>query len=623
MCGIVAYAGIRLDKDPLEVVMNGLKRLEYRGYDSAGISFFTGHTVLRTIKSPGRLKALEEKLRAASIIDFSSHRIATGHTRWATHGEPSIENAHPHNDCTGRISVVHNGIIENHRQLQEWLKLEGHIFTSSTDTEILPHLIEHSLNHEKKTLEKAIQDILRQVTGSYAIAVMYRDEPDKIVVARHGSPLLIGLGEDEFFAASDASAILNHTRDVIYLEDGEMAVFDAARGSYKIISIEKGESITKKTHQIGWSVEQAQKGGYPHFMLKEICEAPTVIENAMGGRILKNENIVDIKEFQQITPKLEKIKRIYITACGTSYYASLLGKYLFEAFTKIPTEIYYASEFRYLPPPLDEETLVIVLSQSGETADTLEALREAKRSRALTIALANVVGSTLTREADVTTFIQAGPEIAVASTKAFIAQLVTLVITAIAFGKIKMRISSMLEERMVAKLKNLPGQALSVLNRKDEIWQIAKKYSIYKNFLYLGRTYNWPVAIEGALKLKEIAYIHAEGYPAGEMKHGPLALIDEEFPTMAIATQDRMYEKIISNIQELKARRGPVIAVASEENDEIAYLADDVIRIPNVEPILSPIITTIPLQLFAYCVAVAKKTDVDNPRNLAKSVTVE
>ncbi len=610
MCGIVGYTG-RLDSVP--ILLEGLKRLEYRGYDSAGIAVLAGKGIsLRRVA--GKIARLEESLSKDNGRMAGPTGIA--HTRWATHGVPSERNAHPQLDLSGRIAVVHNGIIENYEALKKFLAKEGHTFRSETDTEVLAHLIGHFYDG---TLETAVQKALREVRGTYGIAVVSSDEPEKIVGARNGSPLVVGVGQGENFVASDVCAILRHTRQVVYLADQEMAVLtpDAVRTT----TIEN-ESIDKEIEEIAWNLEMAEKGGYEHFMLKEIFEQPRSIENGMRGRLVEETGDAHLGGLNLSEEKLRSLRRIIITACGTSWHAGLIGEYMIEEFARIPVEVEYASEFRYRSPIIEEDTLVVAISQSGETADTLAAMREAQRKGAKVLGICNVVGSTIAREADGGIYIHAGPEIGVASTKAFTSQITVLAILTLLLAR--MRAMSQADgQRMVRALREIPSQVEQILAKADQVRAIAKAHKNHANFLYLGRGYNFPIALEGALKLKEISYIHAEGYPAAEMKHGPIALIDKNMPVVFIATRDAAYEKMLGNLQEVKARHGRIIAVASEGDTLIAEKADHVITIPRTLDALTPILAVIPLQLLAYEMAVERGCDVDQPRNLAKSVTVE
>ncbi|OGF61898.1 glutamine--fructose-6-phosphate aminotransferase [Candidatus Giovannonibacteria bacterium RIFCSPLOWO2_01_FULL_44_40] len=618
MCGIVGYIGKR---NALPIVIDGLRALEYRGYDSAGVALWDGAKI-RFEKAAGRVSALESRLSRKSTLWNGKSAIA--HTRWATHGKPSDRNAHPHADCQGGIFVVHNGIIENYAELREALIREGHSFLSETDTEVLAHLFERPfLSSGKIFLEDAVLEGLRHVDGTFGIAVISKHDPEKIVVARRGSPIILGVGDEEYLVASDASAIVGVTKNVVYLHDNEAAVL--APSQMQIFNLSK-KAIQKSVDKIDWDISQAQKGGFDHFMQKEIFEGPSALENVFLGRLIdpptgggsaKLGGIVAVRD------RLLRAKKIIISACGTSYYAGLVGKHYFEEFAKIPASVEYASEFRYSNPVIDSDTAAIFISQSGETADTLEALREAKKRGALALGIVNVVGSTIARESDAGVYNHAGPEIGVASTKAFVSQLGALALLALFLGRERGAVSDVLGQKLVRELKAMPAKMKRVLSGDAEIKKLAEKYLKYKNFLYLGRKYQFPVALEGALKLKEISYRHAEGYASGEMKHGPIALIDENFPTVALAPKDPVYEKILSNIQEIKARNGRVLAVATEGDAKIGKLADDVIFIPQTLEMLTPLLSVIPLQLFAYHTAVLLGLDVDKPRNLAKSVTVE
>ncbi|OGF59707.1 glutamine--fructose-6-phosphate aminotransferase [Candidatus Giovannonibacteria bacterium RIFCSPHIGHO2_01_45_12] len=622
MCGIVGYIG---KKNALPIVIDGLKALEYRGYDSAGVALWDG-VKIRFEKTAGRVSALESRLSRKSW----SGKSAIAHTRWATHGKPSDRNAHPHADCQSGIFVVHNGIIENYAELREALIREGHSFLSETDTEILAHLFERPfLSAGQIFLEDAVLEGLRHVNGTFGLAVISKHDPEKIVVARRGSPIILGIGDGEYLVASDASAVVGITKNVIYLHDNEAAVLTPSK--MEIFSTLGGSAfggnLSQKTLQkpidkIDWDISEAQKSGHPHFMRKEIFEGPSALENVLLGRLLE-EGSAKLGGIVAVRDRLLQAKKIIISACGTSYYAGLVGKYYFEELAKIPASVEYASEFRYSNPVIDPDTVAIFVSQSGETADTLEALREAKKRGALTLGVVNVVGSTIARESDAGIYNHAGPEIGVASTKAFISQLGALVLLALFLGRERGAVSDVLGQKLVMELKALPAKMKKVLAGDAGVKKLAEKYSKYKNFLYLGRKYNFPVALEGALKLKEISYRHAEGYASGEMKHGPIALIDENFPTVALAPKDPVYEKILSNIQEIKARNGRVLAVATEGDEKIGKLADDVIFIPQTLEMLTPILSVIPLQLFAYHTAALLGLDVDKPRNLAKSVTVE
>jgi glucosamine--fructose-6-phosphate aminotransferase (isomerizing) len=608
MCGIVGYVGPR---EATGLLIEGLKRLEYRGYDSAGVSITNGGG-LETRKAAGKISKLESVMNGSPIHGT----VGIAHTRWATHGPPTECNAHPHHDCTNTIAVVHNGIIENASILKAELEARGHTFRSETDTEVLAHLIEAEYEDD---LEGAVADALRQVEGTYGIAVVSSRDPDKIVAARKGSPLLLGVGEGEYYVASDASAILQHTRQVVYLDDGEVAVL--SRNGYQVVDLRERE-LQKPVTKIDWDLEQIEKGGFPHFMLKEIFEQPQTIENTMRGRLLLDEGDAKLGGIDLPAEKLLEADQIIITACGTSWHAGLIGEQLIEEFARIPVEVEYASEFRYRNAVVTPKTIAIVISQSGETADTLAALREAKHRGATTIGIVNVVGSTISRETDCGMFTHAGPEIGVASTKAFTSQVVSLALFTLKVAR--MRGLSVVKGREIAEaLSKLPSQIQQILDRASEIEVLAEEFKRAPNFLYLGRGYNFPTALEGALKLKEISYIHAEGYPAAEMKHGPIALIDEMMPVVFIAPHDSVFEKLVSNVQEVKARKGTVIAITTREEEALAGKVDYEFRIPETIEELTPVLAAIPLQLLAYYIAVKRGANVDQPRNLAKSVTVE
>jgi glucosamine--fructose-6-phosphate aminotransferase (isomerizing) len=597
----------------LPILVEGLRRMEYRGYDSAGLSILMDGRI-ETRKAAGKLTALEQTLR-----DGGEPAGACGiaHTRWATHGAPTSVNAHPHIDCAGNFSVVHNGIIENYATLR--LKLEGlgHTFQTETDTEVLAHMIEEAYSG---SLEEAVRASLRQVEGTYGLAIISNLDPDKIVVARRGSPLLLGIGDDgEYYVASDVAAILSHTRRVIYLDDGEMAVL--TRDGYQTLSI-RGGTVSKEIEQVAWDLDEIEKGGYEHFMLKEIMEQPETLRNAMRGRLLEEEGKVRLGGVTLPLEELNQIKRIIITACGTSWHSALIGEYMLEELARIPVEVEYASEFRYRNPIIDKGTLVVVISQSGETADTLAALREARHRGAKVMGIVNVVGSTIARETDFGIYLHCGPEIGVASTKAFTGQVLALAMFTVLLGRLR-SLSVLQGREIVNALKELPSKIEQVLELNDAIRELARTYKDSTNFLYLGRGYNYPAALEGALKLKEVSYIHAEGYPAAELKHGPIALVDENMPVVVIAPDDSVYQKVVSGIEEVKARGGRVIAVASEGNTDLVSKVDHLITIPRTIDPLTPILATIPLQLLADHIAVLRGCNVDMPRNLAKSVTVE
>jgi glutamine---fructose-6-phosphate transaminase (isomerizing) len=610
MCGIVGYIGAR-QVTPL--LIEGLKRLEYRGYDSAGITVAeNGRLVTR--KAVGKIKELEASL-ASDALPAADCGIA--HTRWATHGAPNERNAHPHIDCTGEIVLVHNGIIENAGTLKKKLISLGHEFRTETDSEVIAHLIEETY---EDSLEEAVRAALTQVEGAYGLAIMSSREPGKIIGARRGSPLLVGIGnDDEYFIASDIAAVLAHTRDFVYLEDGEMAVL--TREGYQIFSL-KGSEVTKEITRVDWDLDAIEKSGFDHFMMKEITEQPETLKNTMRGRLLEEEGTAKLGGLEHLLDELLETEQIIITACGTSWHAAIIGEYMLEELAGIPVEVEYASEFRYRNPVIKPNTLVIAISQSGETADTLAAVREAKRHGATAMGIVNVVGSTIARETDGGVYIHAGPEIGVASTKAFTSQVVTLALFTLLMAR--QRNMSVLQGReIVAALKNLPEQVERVLEMNDAIRELGRTYKGAGNFLYLGRGYNFPTALEGALKLKEISYIHAEGLPAAEMKHGPIALITGEMPVVVIAPNDAVYSKVVSNIEEVKTRGGRVIAVVSDGNAELGDKVDHLIAIPETIDMLTPVLATVPLQLLAYHIAVMRGCNVDQPRNLAKSVTVE
>ncbi|MDZ7331246.1 MAG: glutamine--fructose-6-phosphate transaminase (isomerizing) [candidate division KSB1 bacterium] len=610
MCGIVGYIG---PKPAAPILLEGLKRLEYRGYDSAGISTIaTGKLLIH--KRSGKIAELEAELQKRELPGT----VGIGHTRWATHGEPSWINAHPHDDCTGKIAIIHNGIIENYAALKADLQARGHHFKTQTDTEVLVHLIEQ-FYQANGGLEAAVREALLLIKGTYGIAVICSDEPDMLITARNGSPIVLGIGDREYLIASDVAAIAGHTCNVTYLDDNEMAI---VRRESLVIKTIDDRPVQKRIEQIPYNLEQIEKGGYPHFMLKEIMEQPQTIFDSMRGRLLEEEGTARLGGIQHEVESLLYARRILITACGTSWHAALIGEYMIEELVRIPVEVEYASEFRYRDPILDRDTVVIVISQSGETADTLAAVREAKRKRAKVFGICNVVGSSIARETDAGIYLHAGPEIGVASTKAFTSQVTVLALLTLLLGRMTSMSASRGRE-IVQELKCLPQKVSKILKSHQDIAAIADQYADKQNFLYLGRGYNFPVALEGALKLKEISYIHAEGYPAAEMKHGPIALIDENMPVVFIATRDSTYDKIITNIEEVRARKGRVIAIASEDDVFIRSKVDHVIYIPPTLEFLAPILTIIPLQLLAYFIAVRRGCDVDRPRNLAKSVTVE
>jgi glutamine---fructose-6-phosphate transaminase (isomerizing) len=612
MCGIVGYVG---PKNATPILVEGLRRLEYRGYDSAGLTVLGKDGAVQTLRRAGKLKELESALKSESLTG----RCGIGHTRWATHGPPTQGNAHPHLSADGSIALVHNGIIENASTLRKKLLEEGVEFQSDTDTEVVVHLIDH-LWPQDGSLEDAVVAALEQVIGAYGIAVVSSRDPEKIVVARQGSPLLLGVGSNgEFLVGSDAAAVVAHTREVVYLNDGDYAVLTPE--GYRTYHLRQGP-VQRQVHQVTWDLAAIEKGGFEHFMLKEIFEQPRTLEDVTRGRLLEEEGSARLGGITLDDRELLSMERIVITACGTSWHSALIGEYMLEELARIPTKVEYASEFRYKNPVVDDKTLVIVVSQSGETADTLAALREAKRRGARVMGIVNVVGSTIARETDFGVYLHAGPEIGVASTKAFTSQVAALALFTLYLAR--RRNLSILEGRKLVKaLQALPGQVAEILKHNDEIRELARRYQEAPNFLYLGRGYQFPVALEGALKLKEVSYIHAEGYPAAEMKHGPIALIDENMPVVVLAPHDGVYHKIISNIEEVKARDGQIIAVINEGSDELDGKVDHFLQVPETHPALLPILTSVPLQLLAYHIAVLRGADVDQPRNLAKSVTVE
>lgn len=612
MCGIIGYIG---NKEAQPLLLKGLKRLEYRGYDSSGMAVIHPSKSTPCVrKSPGKISALEKLLKAKPL----SGSVGIAHTRWATHGAPNQVNAHPHSDCQGELVIVHNGIIENYEPLKLQLMKEGHRFRSETDTEVLVHLIEKF--YKDAPLEEAVRQALKSVVGSFAIGVIAKREPDKLIGARCGSPLIVGLGEKENFIGSDVPAILEFTKDVIFLDESEMAVL--ACDSVKITDLE-GHPVQKKATRIKWDLESAQKQGYKHFMLKEINEQPRIIENLLNQRIQKETNQINFEEQSIPAERLKTIKNISIVACGTAYHAGLVGKYILESICAVPTTVEVSSEFRYRDLLIDQDTLVIAISQSGETADTLAGAREAKRHGALILSICNVLGSTLTRESDGIIYTHAGPEIGVASTKAYTAQLVALYIFAFYLAGIKNILSPEAVNKFLETLRKIPKLQEEILKGQNNIARLAHRHSHFGSFLFLGRNVNYPSALEGALKLKEISYIPAEGYAAGEMKHGPIALIDEYRAVVCIAVESKIYEKMISNIQEIHSRRGKIIAIASEGDATVKELTREVIYLPKIDEFFSPLIVALPLQLLAYHIAVKRGCDVDQPRNLAKSVTVE
>lgn len=609
MCGIVGSVG---NKQTIEVLVEGLKRLEYRGYDSAGIAFVEGGKV-QTEKAVGKVASLEAK----AYKKKHTTTVGIAHTRWATHGVPSEKNCHPHTDCSGQIAIVHNGIIENFEELRTALKKKKHTFRSDTDSEVIAHLIEEE-RKTTKTLEAAFQKAIEKLQGTYGIVAVSSEEPDMLLAARLGSPLLIGVGREGHYVASDAAALLAHTNRVVYLEDGEWAVVTS-----KGYSVKAGSRTKKRApEKIDWSDEQAKKNGYPHFMLKEICEQPKSITDAIRGRTEKEKGIARLGGLRSVEKKLRGIERIIIVSCGTSYHAGLVGEYMIEEYAGIPVEVEYASEFRYRKPIIDKKTAVLAISQSGETIDTLAAIREAKAKGALTLGIVNVVGSTIARETDAGVYNHAGPEVSVASTKAFTSQLAILALLTVFLGR-QREMSLVTGKRIIEELEALPKAVEKILKNQAAIKTIAKKVKNTKHYLYLGRKYNAPVAFEGALKMKEISYVSAEGYATGEMKHGPIALVDEEALSVIIAPEDSVYEKSKGGIQEIRARKGKVFALVTAGDKDIAKMAEYIFEIPKTLEMLTPLLTVIPLQLLAYHVSVLKGNDVDQPRNLAKSVTVE
>ena len=606
MCGIFAYTG---DKDAGTILVDGLTSLEYRGYDSAGVYLPESGSV----KAAGAVSELKKKI----LAPLKGHS-GIAHLRWATHGEPTEINAHPHSSEAGEIWVVHNGIIENFKELKEKLTKAGHTFKSSTDTEVVPHLIEEHMKVEPD-FQKAVFKSLNEIRGTYGMVIQYQKQPDMIIAARMGAPVVVGLGDGENFVASDASPILRHTRQVVYLHDGEVAVITSKSHSIYTLDALK---VERTSEEVDWSTEVAQKGGYEHFMLKEIMEGPEVVENTLRGRLIPEQGMARLGGLEAVAGRLGEMERIIIVGCGTAYYAGLTGEYMLEEFSGLPVEVELGSEFRYRKPVLNNRTILLAISQSGETADTLEAIREGKRRGALTLGIVNTVGSTIARETDAGVYNHAGPEIGVASTKALVSQLTALALLTIFLGRQRTMAASEGAE-IARELLKLPAKIKTILESRIAIEAMVKKYASSRDFLYIGRKYNYSLAFEGALKLKEISYIHAEGCGAGEMKHGPLAMIDENFPTFAIAPQDSVYEKMLSNIQEIKARKGPVLALTTEGNTDIESLTSDILYVPKTIEMLQPILNVIPLQLFAYYFAKEKGLNVDRPRNLAKSVTVE
>jgi len=624
MCGIVGYVG---NKSVVPVIIEGLRKLEYRGYDSAGIAVAGNGEGLQIRRAEGKLRNLEEVIRNKPL----DGTYGIGHTRWATHGRPTEENAHPHRDCTGKIVVVHNGIVENYLSLKKKLISEGHKFTTETDTEVIAHLVEkhyfQSGNGHRPLLEEAVRKAVKELTGVFALVVIAIDEPNKIVAARNGPPAVIGMGKDEYFVASDVPALLDHTRDLFFLNDGDLAVI--TQQGVKVTDFD-GNPVERKPQRITWDPIMAEKGGFKHFMLKEIYEQPRTVRDTTLGRVSQDTGKIFLDEMQVTEAEFKALKKINIAACGTSWHAGLAGKFMIETLARVPVEVDYASEWRYRDPIIASESITLLISQSGETADTIAAQREAKAKGSKTLAICNVVGSMITREAAGTIYTHAGPEIGVASTKAFTGQLTALYLFALYLAQVRGTITPEQAKAYVQELTHIPGKLEQILTHDETCEELSKVYGRAQDFLFLGRGIHYPIALEGALKLKEISYIHAEGYPAGEMKHGPNALIDENLPVIIIATRDVKspqsmirYEKTISNLQEVKARSGKVIALATEGDKEIAEDADHVIYVPAAPEELSAILEIVPLQLLAYHIAVRRGCDVDQPRNLAKSVTVE
>ncbi|ADG67176.1 glucosamine/fructose-6-phosphate aminotransferase, isomerizing [Planctopirus limnophila DSM 3776] len=620
MCGIVGYIGA---KPASNYLLEGLFRLEYRGYDSAGIAVQSGDTIA-VRKKTGRVGQLAELLKASPVT--GTHGI--GHTRWATHGQPSDNNSHPHTGGNGEVVLVHNGVIENYATLRSQLQELGYVFHSQTDTEVVAHLVAHQLEEELKlgadpdsnaTYLRAVELTLKQLKGTYGLGVLFRDKPGLLIAARLGSPLVVGVGKDEHYLASDASPLVGYTDKVVYLNDHEIAMITA--NSLEILHRDTG-SQTPHIRVLEQTASDTELGQFEHYMLKEIFEQPTSIENAFRGRLDDDEATARFGGLNLDPQELRRIDRIVLTACGTSWHAGLVGEYIIEEFARIPVEVEYASELRYRNPPMSERTMVFAITQSGETADTLAAMRECKRKGHPTLAICNVVGSSIAREADGGIYLHAGPEVGVASTKAFTSQVTVLTLLALFMGRIR-HLSYPAGQRMIANLRKMPDKIRQTLECHNRVKEIARKYYTAENFLYLGRLHNFPVALEGALKLKEISYIHAEGYPAAEMKHGPIALVDEQTPSVFVVPRCQIYPKVISNMEEVRARRGPIIAIACEGDDKVAELADDVIYVPDVDEYLQPMVTSVPLQLLAYEIALLRGCNVDRPRNLAKSVTVE
>ncbi len=616
MCGIVGYIGKR---QAYPILIKGLKRLEYRGYDSAGIALITESSGLQVYKTKGKVADLEQHVTGKDITGS----IGIAHTRWATHGEPNSTNAHPHISNSGKLALIHNGIIENYAVLKDQLKRKGVTFQSDTDTEVLVQLIDYIMTKKGADLLTSVRMALRQVIGAYAMAIIDKDNPDQIIAARQSSPLVVGIGDDEFFLGSDASPIIEYTDKVVYLDDQDIAVINRKNDHVEFVNI-NNEKIDHEIKKINLNLSQIEKGGYPHFMLKEIFEQPECLKDCMRGRVNVDLNNVVLSAVIDYRKELINARRFIIVACGTSWHAGLIGKQLIENFCQIPVEVEYASEFRYSNPVIDDRDVVIAISQSGETADTLAAVELAKKRGAFIFGICNAIGSSIPRATHTGSYIHVGPEIGVASTKAFTGQVTVLTMLSLAIAQARGTIDSHTYENYVRELDAIPDKQKQLLESiNGKIHEISKVFTYAHNFLYLGRGYNYPVALEGALKLKEISYIHAEGYPAAEMKHGPIALIDEEMPVVVVATQNALYDKLMSNIQEIKARKGRVIAIVSEGDEKVKSIADEFIELPKTAECLEPLLSTIPLQLMAYYIAVAKGKDVDQPRNLAKSVTVE
>jgi glucosamine--fructose-6-phosphate aminotransferase (isomerizing) len=613
MCGIVGYVG---KQDAYPIIIKGLQRLEYRGYDSAGVALLSNNS-LNVYKKQGKVSKLEKFALDKDVSGI----IGIGHTRWATHGQPNDVNAHPHLSNSGKFAMIHNGIIENYSSIKEELIKRGYIFHSDTDTEVLVNLIDDIISHSKISLEEAVREALTQVVGAYAIVLIAIDNPRKLVAAKKGSPLVIGIGEDEFFFASDATPIVEYTKNVVYLEEEEIAVADLDKGL--TIKTLKNQDVAPYVQELAINIEALEKGGYEHFMLKEIFEQPQSIYDSMRGRLNPITGEIAMSSLKEYEGKLLNAKRIIIIGCGTSWHAGLVAEYLIEDIARIPVEVEYASEFRYRNPIITEDDVVIAISQSGETADTLAAIELAKSKGATIFGVCNVVGSSIARASHAGAYTHAGPEIGVASTKAFTSQVAVLTLIALALGRKKGMISESKYFRLISELNQVPEMVGKILAKADEIRKISAVYANSSNALYLGRGYSFPVALEGALKLKEISYIHAEGYPAAEMKHGPIALIDEDMPVFVVATQGPSYHKVVSNIQEVKARKGNIVAIVTEGDTEVRKIADHVIEIPAVDECLVPMLSVIPFQLLSYDIAVMRNCNVDQPRNLAKSVTVE